>query len=301
MLIMIPLTALRLRALFTPTRPLRLPGYTGSLWRGAFGHAFRRVVCGLDRKGCEGCPLTAQCPYPLFFEEGLHQAGRTAARYSAPPRPFVVEPGPAVQALEPGEPLAVAMVLIGDAGRWAASVAQALQLAGLGGIGADRVELEPLGIEYQRPNGTWDSAPQSPHPLAPAPAAPDRLTVRFETPLRIKRDGRLVTPERFRLADLHRALHRRTATLADIYGEASLDLTIAPLPDTPLHHTLQWNDWSRWSNRQRTKMKLGGLLGEIHLDRAALAPLWPLLWPGQWLHAGSNVSFGLGGYRILVE
>jgi len=46
-------------------------------------------------------------------------------------------------------------------------------------------------------------------------------------------------------------------------------------------------------------MKLGGLLGQLHLQ-GDLAPFTQLLHLGQWLHVGKNASFGLGGYRLNI-
>ena len=62
---------------------------------------------------------------------------------------------------------------------------------------------------------------------------------------------------------------------------------------------LHWWDWGRYSQRQQREMKLGGLLGTLHLA-GELAPFSALLHLGQWLHVGKNTSFGLGGYRLSV-
>ncbi|MBP6582117.1 MAG: CRISPR system precrRNA processing endoribonuclease RAMP protein Cas6 [Chromatiaceae bacterium] len=45
-------------------------------------------------------------------------------------------------------------------------------------------------------------------------------------------------------------------------------------------------------------MELGGLLGDGELAGPGLGALWPLLWQGQWVHAGKSTTFGLGAYRL---
>src|SRR5271167_1926730 len=46
---------------FRARAPMRMPGYMGSAWRGGFGRALRRAVCGTGLPICPGCPLEASC------------------------------------------------------------------------------------------------------------------------------------------------------------------------------------------------------------------------------------------------
>lgn len=48
------------------------------------------------------------------------------------------------------------------------------------------------------------------------------------------------------------------------------------------------------------EVSLGGAVGEWTL-RADLPPALPLLWLGQWLHAGKNASMGMGGYTLRLN
>jgi len=59
--------------------------------------------------------------------------------------------------------------------------------------------------------------------------------------------------------------------------------------------TLRWRDWQRYSTRQETRMKLGGLVGQITYG-GELAPFMPFLRAGELTHAGKGTSFGLGKY-----
>lgn len=43
---------------------------------------------------------------------------------------------------------------------------------------------------------------------------------------------------------------------------------------------------------------MGGLVGSFALAGAALDRFWPLLWLGQWAHAGKGCSMGLGRYVL---
>ncbi|MDK2820086.1 MAG: hypothetical protein PWP31_51 [Clostridia bacterium] len=59
----------------------------------------------------------------------------------------------------------------------------------------------------------------------------------------------------------------------------------------------RWVDWERYSSRQDTRMKLGGVVGKVTYQ-GELAELWPLLIIGQWTHVGKAVTFGMGKYRV---
>ena len=61
---------------------------------------------------------------------------------------------------------------------------------------------------------------------------------------------------------------------------------------------LYWHDWERYSNRQKTRMKLGGFMGEITY-KGDFEPFLPYIRLGEYVHVGKGSSFGLGRYRIV--
>ncbi len=63
---------------------------------------------------------------------------------------------------------------------------------------------------------------------------------------------------------------------------------------------LTWFDWERYSSRQHTHMRMGGLMGRITFE-GNLAPFYPLLDIGEITHGGKGTSFGLGRFRVSRE
>jgi CRISPR/Cas system endoribonuclease Cas6 (RAMP superfamily) len=60
---------------------------------------------------------------------------------------------------------------------------------------------------------------------------------------------------------------------------------------------LTWFDWERYSNRQETKMKMGGFIGSITFQ-GNFQTFLPFVLLGEYVHVGKGTSFGLGKYEI---
>ena len=95
---------------------MRLPGYTGSAWRGGFGRALRRAVCVTGLPTCPGCRFETSCVYPYLFETAPGGEGGILAGYDRVPNPFVLAPPWDDGRLVPaGGEAALRLVLIGRA------------------------------------------------------------------------------------------------------------------------------------------------------------------------------------------
>ncbi len=69
-----------------------------------------------------------------------------------------------------------------------------------------------------------------------------------------------------------------------------------PVPSACPYET-EWTTWARYSARQDRRMEWSGLVGTATYA-GDLAPFWPYLVFGQWVHVGKGATFGLGAYRI---
>jgi hypothetical protein len=104
---------------------------------------------------------------------------------------------------------------------------------------------------------------------------------------------------------LVRNLLRRISLLANIHGGGPLGLDYRSVIECASRvktraSLLRWWDWERYSNRQRTKMNLGGFVGKIEYESDSIEDFLPLLVAGEVLHVGTGTSFGLGKLQILV-
>lgn len=293
---------------------LRLPRYAGSALRGVLGHALKRAVCVTNQPECPSCLLYRCCVYSYVFETPPPPDAERMRKYPAAPHPFVVAPGSAWRrAVRIGESFDFDVTLVGKAVRHAPYVAHAFRVAGKDGIGAAGGRFQVVRIDQCVDHavggwtpiwtgGAFPTPARTRFPSAP-PVTEDRVTLAFDTPLRLLRNGRLVGPRDFAFHDLFRPLLRRLSLLTYFHGESPLETDFARLSQASRKvriatRDLEWFDWSRYSSRQKTHLKMGGVTGHVTVASEELAPFWPYVWIGQWTHAGKGASMGLGRYRV---
>lgn len=307
----LPLVAARLT--FRAESGLRLPLHPGFAWRGAFGHALKRTVCAMRMRPCAGCMLSGSCLYPYMFATEPPETAARMSRYRQVPRPFAIRADPAPADLIPeGGEVAVTVSMFGNACQHLAYVLRAFEIAGEQGFGARRTALTLLRAERAEPPAGASSVIYVPggdfqrqRPAAPAPPpCPQRVEIELLSPLRLKQDGHLVTPERFAPRHLLASLVRRVSMLMYFHTDAPLEADFRGLKEAmariPAEHAaLHWLDLTRSSARQHTTMQMGGLLGAVTLGMRDAGPLWPYLWLGQFIQAGKGTTMGLGAYRIM--
>lgn len=297
----------RYRLIFEADGVIDLGCFPGSAWRGALGHSLKRTVCVTRAPACDGCLLYHSCLYPYFFDTPPAADAPKMRRYTNAPHPFILTPA---RHDEEGH-YRLGAVLVGQANRHLNVFVHALRHAASQGKGVRGQHLQLVRIEQESvPGGdAWHSIHEcdgSLDPMPPAsptiPPAPRGCTVRIETPLRVKRDGRHVGPDDFRFTDLFGNLLRRLSMLAQFHTASSLETDFRALTNAAhiinAYTRLQWRDLTRYSARQKTTMQMGGVVGEIILQDQEIEPFWPYLWVGQWVHAGSGATMGLGAYTL---
>jgi hypothetical protein len=307
----LPLALLRFR--FIAETPMRLPEWPGSMLRGAFGHALRRAACMVRQRDCAACPLYHTCPYPAVFAPPPRQ--HAIQHFSQPPVPYLIEPEKwGARELQPGDVLQFSMVLMGRALTELALIVHAWTEAAAHGLGPNNGMAALSQVEYLPPQG----APVPIHrqgdarlkpftpvmPLVPAAANPTTLTLSFTSPLRLQENGHALSLARLMPRTLLMAAVRRVALISEFYGSGTPTWNFSNLTDLSStirdEKRLHWQDWTRRSSRQQRTMQLGGVVGTWQLF-GNLAPFFPALYLGQWLHVGKEAVFGMGRYALTWE
>ncbi len=298
----------RYRFRFSMEGDLILPEYAGSLLRGQFGDALRRIACLTGAKTCPGCPLLRTCPYPAIFDTPVPEA-QQAKRFSQVPNPYVIEP-PAfgTRFIAAGDFLEFGLVLAGRALEQLPLIAFALDRAFARGLGRNRVPGCLHDIVWRDEAGdvsVWDAAQRQLLPHEPRINVPKldlcrKVRLDIATPMRLQVQGHPLGPAEVTPRKLLTAIMRRTALLLAIHagrpGMADDAPVLARRAET-LHDArdLKWREWTRFSSRQQAEMTLGGVVGTWEIS-GDLGPLAAWLWLGQWLHIGKNATMGMGHY-----
>ncbi|MBT9133405.1 MAG: hypothetical protein DDT38_00126 [Firmicutes bacterium] len=291
-----------------------LPPYLGSTLRGVLGRAFRDLACMARRPDCGGCMFISRCAYAYVFETNRLTVPEETGHYYVP-HPFVLEP-PLEQRtyFAKEERLAFNLVLLGQGLEYLPFFIAAFHLSDKLALGAKRYPFALVKVDQLLEADVipvWNEGSS----LLRQPAvqnliaslngqacgpAPEELTVLLETPARLVYEGQLAHRLDFPL--LMRALFRRLGLLGKAHGRTALALPFQELLHAAgtveaVQTDLVWQDWDRYSSRQRTKLQMGGLVGSVRF-RGKLQPFLPFLRMGEIVHVGKGTVFGLGKIKL---
>lgn len=310
------LPARRYQFRLIPLEETRLPEYKGSTFRGGFGHAFKKVVCTFKGKECDDCLLRQRCVYSYVFETPPPETTERMTKYRRAPHAFVIKPPLNKKThYAPGEAIDFGLVLIGRADDYLPYFIYAFDELGKLGIGKgkakyrlDRVEREGE-ILYEGKTGVLKAVVRDRDPASETAINTDtddghvqQIALRFLTPLRIVSNGELNSAPDFQ--SIFRTLLRRISLLSYFHCGIDMDVDFTGLIEragqvVTESKSLRWHDWERWSARQDTKMKMGGVVGRISFS-GDLGEFLPYLRQGELLHVGKGTAFGLGWYEMVT-
>lgn len=282
-----------------------LPVFKGSTFRGAFGQAFRKVTCAVRKKDCHQCLLFDRCLYARTFEDK-----KAKDRSSTSPQPYLIEPPITDQTLFPaGSTFDFNLLLFGQTNEYLPYYIYALEKMGSLGIGKSKNKPGSGKFEVNdvRMNGdsiydpkiqklSVDLDLEELNLELPQSSEKGKLSVYLRTPLRVKHQNKLTDELPFFV--LVKAALRRVSMLFQEYGPGDPDINYSGLVNKAKEVetvclNLHWKDQKRYSGRQDSFMRFGGLVGSIDY-LGYLSEYIPLLDLAKKLHLGKQTTFGLG-------
>ncbi len=297
-----------------------LPDYKGSTFRGVFGHIFKDVMCISHSGECGECSFDKVCMFKKIFDSPPPSNSLKLRNYSAVPHPYVIEP-PLDQKnfYKKNEIIKFSLILIGQAISLFPYFAYSFGLAGKEGIGRQKKgkfiitkiindkdkevlyyykndELKSLNNYYSINDFTYKDSYKDERFL---------VNLKFITPTRIIFNEKLVSEPEFHIY-VRNAL-RRISNLNFFHcindaGKLELELDfnyyIEKSLDISSKKSLKWYSLDRYSNRQKTHMKLSGFIGDISFENVPYEYLW-IIKLGELIHIGKNTTFGHGKYSLV--
>lgn len=292
---------------------ITLPLYKGSTLRGGFGNTFKKVVCAIRTKNCDDCILKVKCIYFYIFETSPDEESDVLRNYNRIPHPFIIEPPmDENRVFQPGDMLSFNLILIGRAVEYIPYFIYTFDELGTNGIGKGRGKYELIEVRCLKTEKEYiiysskdkilkNSETIGMSDILKKIPKTNTITLNLITPLRIILNGSLVVDLKFH--HLIRSLLRRVSTLSYFHCGERLNIDFKGMINRAgdiekMVDELRWFDWERYSGRQNTRMKLGGLIGSVSF-KGDFKEFLPLLKLGELLHAGKGTAFGLGRYEII--
>ncbi len=296
---------------------LETPKYKGSLLRGAFAWSFRNTVCVTKMPVCDGCLLKENCSYFRIFETELsadHIPYLKGVRKV--PHPFVLTPPLDEKTrYKAGEHFEIELKLFGNSVQLLPYYVYVFRHIGEHGIGKNKTRYKVLNftaitadgeeVEVVSPDGKNIRTDLSPlHiPVSEAWRSEniENVTLEFHTPVRLQDEGKVIT-DKIKVTPpiLFNGMIRRYLALAGLYGtHGFVEMKPGFKFDliTVSENKLNYYDWGRFSNRQKTFLDMSGLTGSVTIT-GAIADAIPWLIAGSFVNMGKNTAFGLGQYSV---
>lgn len=257
-----------------------LPYFIGSQLRGAFGYALKKVTCINPSFECSGCFASSNCLYYVFYE-----AKNQTHKYR-----FDIELAKEFYEFD--------FYLFDSACERLPYVVSAfyMMLTQIG-LGKDKHRYEEFEMFINDENCFVDAEIKLPKNYLKkfqTPAFISDIKIDFVTPIRIKKNNRFVRDDSLELRDIVNSIYQRQMQLLgkehrrfpyEIRGEI-------------VKKDFYYKELTRQSNRQKTTMKLGGVMGEMvikDIDENSLH----VLKLGELIGVGKSSVFGLGKIKII--
>lgn len=260
----------------------KTPYFIGSQIRGALGYALKKVVCINPSYKCEGCFSQDNCLYFDFYEKkGIYHQYRLDFELGLDSYDFNI-------------------YLFNEATDKLPYVVSALYiLLTRQGLGKDREIVEQFKIYINNQNimqnGEINLNGITPTIWQEPTTFKDSATLKLITPLRIKQNNRFVrNADELKIEGLINSIYQRKLMI-ESKERAKLPFT----PTLQIKNTfINFKDITRYSNRQKNSLKIGGLLGYIELKNIDKES-YKLLKLAELIGVGKQTVFGLGKIELL--
>lgn len=254
--------------------------FIGSQLRGAFGYALKKVACINPSYVCDGCFASANCLYYEFYEEK-----NSFHKYR-----FDFELGRELYDFN--------LYLFDSACAKLPYVVSALHMMLTQiGLGKEREIYKNFDMFINDVECFADGKLSLPKDFIKKLQIDDfrpDITLLFATPLRIKKENRFVRGDELELEGIINSVYQRQMRLL---GREHKRFPY-PIEGEIIEKELKFVELTRQSNRQKTTMNMGGIMGEIKIKNLS-KECYEVLKVGELIGVGKQTVFGLGKIKVI--
>ena len=280
--------------------------------RGALGYSLYESYCKNKLVQCNGCKINSSCIYYRIFESPEYE-GKKVKNFSIHPFQLSQYEYPME---EPGESKKISfyLTLFGEPEMLYPIFITELNRIGIVGLGKSLIKAGKMNVYNLEGNplvSNGSNVIKSPPIYSIADVnsmiesiydKPNKIKMKFITPLQIKSNGRLLN--RINFSHIIRAIARRLNMIEKYYGGSNRIKADQILKNGGEVETiatrLDWVSHSRYSTRKKQKMPLPGIVGQLIIS-GDISRFFPLLLLGEIFHIGAKTTFGLGQFIIYSE
>ncbi len=255
------------------------PYFIGSQLRGVLGHALKKVTCINPSYQCNGCFATSNCIYYEFYEEKniFHKYRfdfELAQDYynfnfylfdnATDKLPYIIS-----------------------------AFNKALKETGLGSDNKTYKEFDIYINNKNIINDAQFNIPKDYIQKFKIDKVEKSIKLRFITPLRIKKANRFIRDNSIELEDIIKSIYQRALEFTN-QDRKKIDFKIE---GDIISKNLNYKELTRKSNRQKTTMNLGGIMGYIEI-KGLNRESFEMLKLGELIGIGKSTVMGLGKIKI---
>ncbi len=276
------------------------------IFRSVIGMELKRIACISIGKRCDNCDLKFQCAYSKIFESPVKKNSEILNGRNYASHPFVLSAD--ISEGDKTKELDLNLNLFGNAVEYMPYIYYAVKSAGKKGIFKSRIPFEISDVTY---GGISIIASEDKLSIPSEKRIwkldddtrskfKKHILINFQSPFRIKIGGRYRS--NFSYKEFLNNIFRRVKVIAGLYGNSTSEIEELPEGvEKEWNTSFSWKDLPRYSARQKSVMKLGGITGTAEV-KGIFSPFeMSLLDFAEIFHAGKNPSFGLGQIKIFEK
>lgn len=266
------------------------------IFRSVLGAQLKKITCVLKNNKCQECVLRDNCVYACFFETPIDKTHTILLGRDKAPHPFTLNVF-LIDALT----ATVEITFIGKSKNYIPYITLALERAGNEGVSKSRTLYKIIDVKSNNSFFRFDirtiSNFSNSWPLENSEK--DFNKIKFLTPCRIKKQGHYL--DNILANDFIIAMGRRITILDKIYGDGTFVIKDIEPDIMSCSVNQKWVDLNYYSSRQKTALKIGGVVGELVIPKELDKYYLQIFHAAEIFNIGKNISMGLGKILLLKE